>query len=161
MNIPFLRLVEYRDDGHYVYQCLHCGEKIDVGEWKFDPKYCCWCGVEYKGHILEKKLYHVWNTHKSGKLWFHVEWAYDWGDGDEPLWEKDWRKSDSPKVIIQYLKDAKAEKAEENDRLERGEWLFRVGVSKKEDYSTCTKIDVDEYCRRTGKKFNKKEYERI
>lgn len=162
MNIPFYRYVKYLDDGHELYQCLQCGEKIDVGlpYCSFSPRFCCYCGVEYQGAILPKKIAYISSNSKTTELYFQVESAYDWGDGVELHWNVSWRGSNSPQKVIKYLRDEKAEKAKEQRYSDRG-WKFRITVSKKDISCGYININVDDYYRRTGKKFDRKLYEKV
>ena len=133
MNIPFYRLVEYLEDGHYLYQCLQCGKKIDVGlpYHSYEPRYCCYCGVEYKGFILPKKEDWIYVfPQKYEVLWFQIEESYDWDDG-RLRWSENWRGCHSPHQAIKYLEEAK----EENKRFNKHDWdkrKFRIIVKKKE-----------------------------
>jgi hypothetical protein len=163
MNIPFYRHIKYLDDGHELYQCLQCGEKIDVGEWRFNPNYCCYCGVKYEGFILPKKTDYVLQS-STQEPYFLIQDAWNWDDGTELRWDDTWRGSPDLKIAWKLLKDARVN--EEDDKKDRvmsksneGN-KFRIVIAKMETRHSCD-IDVDEYYRRTGKKFDKKLYEKV
>jgi len=160
MNIPFYRYVKYMDDGHELYQCLQCGRQLDVGAHytMFDPKYCCYCGVEYKGFMLPKKTDYI-SLPSYKVLWFQIEEAYDWEDG-ELRWSEDWRGHESPHQAIKYLAEAKVEKKHFN-KHDWDKYKFRIVVKRKEKHRSCIIIDTYKYYRRTGKKFNRNDYERV
>jgi hypothetical protein len=159
MGIPFYRLVEYLDDGHYLYQCLQCGEKIDVGDGRFDPRFCCYCGVEYKGAIIPKRTDYI-SIPATEELWFQIESALDWEDNDTLHWTEDWRGSHDPIQAVEYLKDARKEKEEDNQKLIPHKILFRITVKRKTKYNGCIIINTGKFRKRTGKDFNSKDYQK-
>ena len=152
MNIPFYRFVVYEDDGHQIYQCLHCGEKIDVGHWPFDPSYCCWCGVQYKGFILPKNYEYIGNKSQE-ETFYSVQEGFDWGDGSDMNWSdtnggnfdyhKAWESLQDHEIFIEG----------ENQREKMGKVVFRIKRTKKKRHYWNIRIDADEYYKRTGKKF--------
>jgi len=179
MNIPFYRYVEYLEDGHYLYQCLQCGEKIDVGEACFDPCFCWKCGVEYKGAILRKKEDWVYGKdNKREKLLFEIQKADIWSEDD--LKSPQWRVCNGGydrKDAIDHMKDLRKwqeiDKKEDEERrkklVEKGApsfsssyyTIYRIKSYKMKMYRECFNIDTDAYFKRTGKKFNRKDYEKV
>lgn len=159
MNIPFYRFVRYLDDGHNIFQCLQCGEKVDV-ESDYQPRFCSECGVEYKGFILPKKNEYVPVASKTTELYFQVESAYDWGDGEELNWKLSWRGSNSSQEAIKHLKYERAER-ERDQKYHNNGWKFRITTKKQDKSNGYVIIDVDEYYRRTGKKFDRKLYDKV
>lgn len=159
MNIPFYRLVENMDDGHDLYECLKCGKRIDVGDSPFLPRFCCYCGIEYKGAIPPKQTDWVYPAPSTKKLWFQVESAYDWGEEAELIWnDVSGTGTNNPLQAVKLLKEARAEREEENERTIKGGWKFRIITTKKEKSHEYIIIDTDKYYQRTGKKFNREIY---
>ncbi len=163
MNIPFYRYVEYLDDGHYLYQCLQCGEKIDVGNPCFDPRFCWSCGVEYKGAILRKKEDWVYANKKSrGKVLFKIEFANIWPDDrGKPHWitqNDGYRRND---VIEEVGRLRQWQKEDKRDSLRGFDVIYRITVYRESSRRECFDIDTDKYFKRTGKKFNRKDYEKV
>jgi len=155
MNIPFYRFVKYRDDGHYLFQCLQCGEYLDTGNFQFGPRFCCFCGVEYKGFILPKNIEYI-SCPSEEKLYFQIEETYDWNDG-ELEWSQDWRGSFDPKQAIKYLKEAKEERKRDHDG---DKYKYRIITIKKTQYKSSIPVDKDQYKRKTGKTFKENNYKR-
>jgi len=160
LNIPFYRCVKYLEDGHYLYQCLHCGAEIDVGAWRWSPRFCCYCGIEYKGAMLDKRTDYI-SIPKTQKLFYQIESAINWEDGQELQWSPNWRGSHNPYEVIQYLKDERAFKEKESKSKKTNKWEFRIRVIKKDKYHGCLIIDTDKYYRKTGKKFNRNKYQKV
>ena len=162
MGIPFYRHVKYWDDGHDIFQCLQCGSEIDVGSG-YQPRFCSDCGVEYKGFILPKKYDYV-SVLPTKELYFQVEGAYKWGDNPsetELRWTDSWPGCYDSAEAVKDLKRERAKRVEENKRDKNPGWVFRITVIKKDRHGSYINIDVDEYRRRTGKKFDRKLYDRV
>ena len=172
VNIPFYRHVKYLDDGHELYQCLQCGENIDVGlpYYCFSPRFCCYCGVEYKGAILPKKEDWVYGSKpKKEKLLFVIQEATVW-EGDEDK-EIEWHFCSGYGVDRkQVVKDLKYHKDGEEGRIAKNKksdyiglkfkMIYRIVPQKGKAYPECFTIDSDKYYRKTGKKFNRSLYEK-
>jgi len=170
MNIPFYRHVKSDYDGHEIYQCLQCGTKIDVGDWRFGPRFCCYCGIEYKGFILPKQYKYL----KQGKeeieiTEYCVENAMQWDEDDEIKWDTSWRRSTDYKVAIKYLNDERKEILQEEINYKKthisrhsNKTLFirhcRLTKRKIKKHLSYIKIDTHKYYRKTGKKFNINDY---
>lgn len=171
MNIPFYRYVEYAEDGHYIYQCLQCGEKIDVGSPCFDPRFCWSCGVEYKGAILRKKEDWVYGDKpKKAKLLFVVQEATVWADDKDK--EIKWHFCSGYGVDRkQVIKDLQYHKYGEEERVsidKKSDFaglsfkiIYRIVSQRGTAYPECFDIDTDKYFKKTGKKFNRLDYERV
>jgi len=71
MKIPYYRRSSYEDDGVDIYQCLHCGGGTGVRTWKWDIKYCPYCGVIYKGFVLEQKYFYM--SYYFSKILWRIE----------------------------------------------------------------------------------------
>jgi len=153
MNIPFYRCVGYFDDGHYLYECLHCGEKIDVGDGNWSPIYCCYCGIEYKGKMLDKKTDYI-SIPSAEELWFQVEHAYDWEDRKELQWSSNWRGSHNSQKAIEMLN-----KAREEGKIYNKNLVYRIKMTKKTKHYGSIIINTDKYYKKTGKKFIREQYE--
>jgi len=151
MNIPFYRYVEYADDGHYIYQCLNCGKKIDVGytHFSYNPRFCSFCGVEYKGFILPKNIKYVSYQREEIKYIIQKGWTNNFRDLED--WE-DWITCDNLKIAIQCLKELRDYNKYDNKKSS-GKWTERI-ILKKEKQYYYTEVDVDKYYLKTGKKFN-------
>ncbi len=165
MNIPFFRQVEYLDDGHYLYQCLQCGEKIDVGDGWFSPRFCWSCGVEYKGFILRKKEDWVYGAKpKKDKLLFVVQEATIWegSESEEPEWRFCSGYAVDRQQVIKDLKWHK-EGTVENEKSVglKIKTIYRIVPQRGKAYPECFAIDPDKYFKRTGKKFNRSDHERV
>lgn len=165
MNYPFFRYIEYWDDGHEIYQCLNCGKKIDVGHHYscFSPRYCCFCGVEYKGYMLPKKYEYIKVESTSEQFIYQIMEGVKWDDDDNDIsWSNTWRKTNDPKLAVKYLKDQRRVREEESKKREEYEFSFiyisKIEISKEPKGSEYIKLDCDEYHRRTGKKFDIHEY---
>jgi hypothetical protein len=162
MSIPFYRYVEYWNDGHYIFQCLHCGEKIDVGSG-YHPRFCCDCGVEYKGFILPKKIDYVSLPTTSKKV-YAIERGIEWDD-DSPIddktkitWESTWMETDSPKQAVEFLRIEREKAKDPDEKPMWGKRKFRIVMKSETVYHRCD-INLEEYRRRTGKNFDRDDYE--
>lgn len=60
---------------------------------------------------------------------------------------------------MQYLKEERDRREEENKRDKCNGWIFKIVVQKKDISRGCVIIDTDKYYRKTGKKFDRKSYE--
>jgi len=160
MNYPFYRHVKYLDDGHELYQCLSCGEKIDVGApyFCFSPSYCCFCGVQYKGCILPKK--YDWVDIEPGEeMVYIIQEGIVWEGNEDCNWDDCWMKTNNPFDAIENLKHQKEYRKEDNDDpspYKTYKYVFRIIRRKEMKYYGYMKIDVDKYYRKTGKKYKRK-----
>ena len=166
MSIPFYRLVEYKDDGHYIYQCLHCGGYVDIGHpyFAFEPRYCCFCGVEYKGFILPKKIDWI-NAVKTDVLAFQLQEGHDWSDSGEIEWRNYGSPQKDPfrefKFMQEMRKQAEEEEKEKSKEPFFTKTYYKIVPVKKTEYHSSINIDVDEFYRKTGKKFNRNNFKRV
>ncbi len=169
MNIPFYRYVDYAEDGHYIYQCLQCGEKIDVGYvyYDFNPRFCFRCGVEYQGMILPRKEDWVYaNSESRGKLLFKIEFSNIWSDDKENArWTTHSGGYCRNDVIDEIKKLRYWEEEKKKNSLKRYgrgyDVVYRIAKYRENPYQECFDIDPDKYFKRTGKKFNRKDYENV
>lgn len=155
MNIPFYRYVEYEDDGHYIYQCLNCGEKIDVGHnhFNYNPRFCSFCGVEYKGFVLPKEIEYV--RYNYERICYVIQTGIKLNNNDGEIdWQDSWRKTYDAKIAIKYLNDAKIEQEYDNKCCPSLIWSRRL-IRKKENAYSYNEIDKDKYYLKTGKKFKR------
>jgi len=161
MSIPFYRYVEYMEDGHYLYQCLQCGAEIDTGYHylQYSPRFCCYCGVEYKGFILPKEKEYISRPGKE-KIEYYIEKGFQWSIEDEISWDGDWRKTSDYKVALKYLNDTRRE-IEYNAKKDKhplGINHCRLSYRHKRGNSQYIVVDKDKYYKKTGKKFKKRDY---
>jgi hypothetical protein len=163
MNIPFYRHVRDGDDGHVDYQCLHCNMYIYSVSY-FDPKYCCYCGVEYKGYFLSKRK--DWIYRKYEKLVYFIQKKYIPSDGDNKYgtWQNSSYEIESRKHAIRRLKERREDDKEKKKneilgKLDLGIYIYRIiAVKKEHTYSVI--IDLYKYYEKTGKIFDRNVYEK-
>jgi hypothetical protein len=121
MNISFYRKVKYKNDGEYTYQCLHCKNYFS-GCHHFTPYYCCYCGVKFKGFILDQQFFCL---HYSSPryIWKIQESEWSWADEGYKPWRDYYNpytvKEGDAKKVIEKLKDLR-----ERTQAEHNKWIY-------------------------------------
>lgn len=158
MYIPFYRHVKYLDDGVDQYQCLYCGERINVETFQFDPSYCCYCGIKYKGRMIHKKYEYI-NIKPYEKIAFEIQERTMWGDerdDNEDLWTETYQYYYSPFTTIEELK--KLRDWADKKRNPMFPTAYRIRVTKRVQCDDI-KIDTVKFLLKTGKSFDIEKYE--
>lgn len=156
MQIPFYRHVKYMNDGVNRYQCLYCGEILDVHSW-YQPFYCCDCGIKYKGRMIQKK-YEFIKIKPYEKIAFEIQERIMWGDekdDDESLWTELYEYYYSPSHAIEELKKLRAINS---DYRRMFATAYRIRITKRIQCDDI-RIDTSKFFLKTGKSFDFEKYE--
>lgn len=152
MKIPFYRYVENGQDGHEIYQCLHCGEYLDtIG---IDFLYCPYCGIQFNGMILKKDVEYIEGKQQEKTFWkveHDVRFSMDWPHDEN--WTIFCGTSPSDiKTTIENLK--RAREIIEVDKKEEGCGIHQLRIVKEiVKERKWYKVDRRKYYHKTGKHF--------
>ena len=146
MKIPFYRHVRYENDGHNIFQCLHCGEHLDTIGIEF--LYCPYCGIQFKGMIFKKREEYIKRPVTYKTLW-RVECTLLWDKKDDENWSTYEMNSG---LIVKEAVKRKREGIQEHNGDDGFLWKFRI-VKYLWGVENNIAIDMRKYYKKTGKHF--------